>query len=171
VPQTNLTSMRCDPPAPGEPQWTEEQHLACLLASADIRCPRCGLNLRGQAGSRCPQCRSELMLSLSPAQPVLGAWITMMIPLCLSAGLGIFFAAAIFSSGWPDNSLQREWQWYPLSASLVYHLLSIPLALAGLLGQRRFMRLPGKTQKCLAGAAVLSFLVGSGLFVVAVVVG
>lgn len=165
MPQTNLTSTRCGPPAPGEPQWTEEQHLVYLLANADIRCPRCGLNLRGLAGSRCPQCRSELTLSLSPARPASGAWIATMVPLCLSAGLGLFLLVVVIREGWPDGSVPTGIWLTCLEISLVYFIASIPFAIGAVVLKRRFQRIRLPTQRLIAAVSMASTGLALALFI------
>jgi hypothetical protein len=152
-------SQACPPTTPydnaiaGEPQWTEEQHFIYLLQDRDIPCPLCGRGLRGLQSTRCPNCRSELALSLSLAQPALRAWITAMVAVCLSGGLGLFFLVVIFREGWPSEHGIR---WICLQASLVYFMLSIPGTVAALALRRRYQRMTAAKQWCLAALCAAS---------------
>ena len=145
----------CNRPIPGEPQWTEQQHLVHLLQDRDIPCPRCGSNLRGLENNRCPGCESELTLSLSPVKWHLGPWIAAMAVLSASAGLGLLFLVAVIAKGWPTPTLAgRTGWWLCFSGSILYFLASIPLAVAVFLMRRRFMRFPRRIQVLLAATLV-----------------
>ena len=47
----------------------DEQLLCAYLADRDVACPRCGYNVRGLTGDTCPECGSQLMLTLNAAMP------------------------------------------------------------------------------------------------------
>jgi hypothetical protein len=136
----------------GESQWTEEQHLVYLLHDRDTPCPRCAANLRGLQVPRCPVCDSELVLSLSPVKSPLGAWIAAMVPLCMSAGLGVFFVFVLLKEGWPK---QPGLLWVGLRISLAYFMASIPVAGAIVVLKRRYQRLTAASQRLLAALSIV----------------
>jgi hypothetical protein len=62
------------------------------LGEHDEPCPGCGYNLRGLTSSACPECNSELTLSVGLVEPRLGAYITGLVGWSMGAGLnGLLF--------------------------------------------------------------------------------
>jgi len=46
--------------------------IRAFLARRDVACPGCGYNLRGLAGTRCPECEREITLGVSRSEQ--GRW-------------------------------------------------------------------------------------------------
>lgn len=73
-------------PLPLAQRVDEESFLQAYLAGRDSSCPGCGYNVRDLAGSRCPECGAELILSLRLAEPRQGLLIAGLIGLASGAG-------------------------------------------------------------------------------------
>lgn len=91
---------------PGPPD-----HLRSFLEHADVPCPGCGYNLRGLQTDHCPECRQELTLRVTLAEPKLGPWITGLVGLSCGIGfngliLSAWFVMSQFSAR--GRSIPRE---------------------------------------------------------------
>jgi hypothetical protein len=81
--------------------------------------------LRKLEGTRCPECGTDLRLSVSPAEPVLRGWIAATTIASLGSGIGLlFFAIVLGRAGMPPSRYQwivyASWACMPLTATLVW---------------------------------------------------
>lgn len=60
--------------------------LRVFLPERDVACPNCGYNLKGLAGSTCPECSQRLVLSVSLEHPISRAWLACILPMWVSGG-------------------------------------------------------------------------------------
>lgn len=130
--------------------------LLAYLRDRDVSCPVCKYNLRSLTFPRCPECGAMLELRVSPAEPRLGLWLLLVVPLLLASGLGLLVIYAIIRVGPPPSS---DW---PVA---ICFLATVPLATLALLTRRRFMRASASTRKLLAICSfVTMFLLFGFLF-------
>ena len=131
---------------------SEESALVEYLRERDVACPLCGYNLRGLTAARCPECGRGLHLSVGLTEPRIGAWVTCLVGVTASAGLGLLATAAIVQNGWDvmyggDASLAQR-------AAFTHFLASMPAAAAVIVLRRRYRRLPQAAQWTMAALAV-----------------
>ncbi len=70
-----------------------------FLETRDCACPGCGYNLRGSSGTACPECNQPLVLTIALAEPRLGRFLALLIPLTLALGFfGIGFLLMLFAA-------------------------------------------------------------------------
>jgi hypothetical protein len=144
-------------------QTRDPQEMALLtayLAERDVPCPRCGYNLHGLINGRCPECGDDLRLRVTPVEPRLGAFITLLLACGIGLGGSALFGAlalAYAPGGW-FKSLSGL-------GLLVQLGLSAVVALLVLLRRRRFRKVRRKVQWVLAIAACLVFAALSTLIV------
>jgi hypothetical protein len=60
--------------------------LLAFLASNDAECPECSYNLRGVTLPSCPECDSEIVLSVASVQPRLGPWLMAWLAFAMAVG-------------------------------------------------------------------------------------
>lgn len=126
-----------------KPKATDAELLLAFVAERDMCCPLCGYNIRGLTAPRCPECGKALVLTVGLAEPALGMWLATLIPLCLSAGLGIVIVGISLPRGdWPWSDSDNP----VLHASAVFFIAAIPLACALLASRVAFARLSENTQ-------------------------
>lgn len=90
------------------PSDLEASPLREHLAQRDCPCPNCGYNLRGLASEHCPECNLPLRLSVSLAEPGLGRFLAVLLPLCVvggmfAIGLLIVIAISAYRNSWPSR--------------------------------------------------------------------
>jgi len=127
--------------------------LVAFLAGRDVPCPLCGYNLRGLTSPRCPECGRELRLSIGLTEPYLRAWIVLAAAACAGGGTGLFFVMMIARAGWP-STFGSPVRFFVMNCSLIYFILTIPVAVVVLVTRRRLLRLPAHLQWLLAWLAV-----------------
>jgi hypothetical protein len=138
---------------PAPPAADDGVELTRFLAGRDVPCPLCGYNLRGLTTPRCPECGRELRLSIGLTEPYLRAWIVLAAAACASGGTGLFFVMMIARAGWP-STFGSPARIFVMNCSLMYFILTIPVAVAVLVARRRLLRLPAGLQWLLAWLAV-----------------
>lgn len=110
-----------------------------FLAHRDEACPSCGYNLRGLASGRCPECRTDLVLRVSVAEPRLGLFLSTVVAWALGAGFSALLLVYIGVA-----SLVRPMGMPPLWPFLVVPILGTLVqgsaVLALVLFQRRVRR-------------------------------
>jgi hypothetical protein len=62
-----------------------------FLRHRDAHCPVCRYTVRDLTQVRCPECGRGLMLTVGAAEPYLRPWVIATVPMCMWAGLGVFF--------------------------------------------------------------------------------
>src|SRR5512133_1904122 len=102
----------------------EDSRVAWLidyLRERDVPCPLCGYNLRRLASARCPECGQEIGLRINLAEPHLRGWITAVVALCASAGIGVIILAISSQEGLPPlrRHLALGLSLYTFMASIV----------------------------------------------------
>jgi hypothetical protein len=130
--------------------FTDGDLLNTYLADRDVPCPRCGYNLRGLSGRRCPECGDELTLRIGLVEPRMTAYLTALGASCAGVGgSGLFTALAM-------SVADANW-WRETSAKLLLVLLVVASAMLALAlwKRRRFRAAPIAVQWTLAGAACL----------------
>lgn len=102
--------------------------LAGILADRDWACPGCGYNIRGLKSDRCPECDQVLEVRISLAEPGLGRFLRVLLPLITTSGMfgcGVFVVLAISSfHGLPSARESRFLIWYPLAVAVSLGVLS-----------------------------------------------
>lgn len=114
-----------------DPTDLEASPLRSYLAERDCPCPNCGYNLRGLAGENCPECNLPLRLSVSLAEPGLGRFLAVLLPLSIVGGMfaiGLLIVIAISAArnSWPSR---RESDFLITLPIVVATSLLIPAAL------------------------------------------
>ncbi len=61
-----------------------------FLAERDLPCPLCAYNLRGLTSGACPECGSEVELSVGLSEPRMGAFVTGAVGLASGLGFNTF---------------------------------------------------------------------------------
>lgn len=143
------------------PQPSERDWLIEFLRDRDVACPLCGYNLRELFSERCPECGRGVRLNVLPAEPLMRIWITTLVFMGASAGMGLFVAGIVISEGWPPPRMIL------VTISLIYFLLSIPLFIVMVCVRGAFLRMERSSQGLFAmfsaivlGLALLLFFVG-----------
>ena len=132
--------------------------LRAYLRGRDVGCPLCGYNLRDLGSDRCPECGRFVRLGVSVAEPYLRAWVTMLVPLLLSAGVGVFVLCVVGMEGWPPPRM------VVLRVSLSSFVGAIPLAVLGVVLRRAILRIPQAGQWALAAGACAATVAAFVLF-------
>src|SRR5882757_2815231 len=65
-----------------------DEYLFDLARARDITCPACSGSLRDLAQQTCPHCSAALEVRLGLTEPRVGAWLALVTPLLMGAGLG-----------------------------------------------------------------------------------
>ena len=125
---------------------SDDELLKSFLEDRDAICPLCGYNLRQLRSSRCPECGRELKLTVGLAQPFMAAWITLVVTLGASAGIGAFFLIAICKEGIPESR----------GGSIVWYFPAMmPLVGLVIVTRRTFTKLSKLAQWTVAWSAVV----------------
>lgn len=135
---------------------SDDEVLVDWLRDRDVYCPLCKYNVRNLTSPRCPECGNGLRLAVEIVDPYLKAWITLLVAMCVGAGIGIPCAIGLTRGIWKDAP-----NWDRLVFILT--ILMIPCAAALIFYRRRFQRLSRGTQRVLAW-------VGAGIMVICYVV-
>lgn len=134
----------------GSADEAERAWLVEYLRDRDVLCPLCEYNLRQLDSAQCPECGREIRLSVNLAEPYLRGWLTTVIALCASAGMGIIVLLVSLQDGLPPLSSRAS-----LTISLYAFMASIPVAVGAVWRRKRFMRLGRQSQGLIACAAVI----------------
>jgi hypothetical protein len=103
------------------------------LAAHEAECPACGYNVHCLTEPRCPECGRNLAVKVvTTAAGFSGPWITILITLGISAGIGLLVAAVSLREPIP-----HEWKWQVV---LGYFMGNIPLPLLVILTRKLFVR-------------------------------
>lgn len=107
-----------------------------FIAHNDAPCKICGYNLRHLTRAVCPECGTPFQLDVYSRNPALGRWLLLMVPLLMTAGVGVLFCLLLLAWGRPSGR----------QATAVYGfiLLGAVSAVAAFVahrGKRRFFRL------------------------------
>ncbi len=159
-------------PAPNIP--SDDDWLRDYLAERDVPCPVCSYNLRGISQPRCPECGHRLKVGVHTAEPMSKSWLTMVLLLCLGAGLGVFallewvriLLLAIIEGYYVIPEMIQDGTGTLILLSMVIYTACIPAAITAILTRRRFVRMTRDQQSAYAGFVML--IVG-GITVVDVV--
>lgn len=134
--------------------------LVDFLAGNDVPCPRCGYNLRGLRTPQCPECGDTLQLQVGLVDPKLGAFIALLVALCVGFGgsslLGLIAIANATARWWGNPSgilLLVQWVW--TAAALPFTIRN----------PQKFRRLEKQQQWTAAGIALGLVLVTSLLII------
>lgn len=121
--------------------------LAAFLADRDLPCPRCGYNLRGLTGGRCPECGDPLRLQVSLIEPRMGAYISLLVACCIGlGGSGLFGLLGL-------RAAPTSW-WAQWSARLLLLQFAVSaIALFIVLIRRRRLRRASTLVQCLVSLA------------------
>ncbi len=132
---------------------TVGRFLKRYLQVFEASCPRCQYNLHQLTGTTCPECGMGLVLTVGAVEPDLRAWITLVVSLCLGAGLGLFWIPVLLNQGMLDDDAL---------GTIVCSIACIPLALLALCGRRRFIKMQPANQwkltVCGVGLTVTAFV-------------
>ena len=110
--------------------------LLAFLRDHDAPCPVCGYNLRHLTVPRCPECGRELKLSVGATEPYLRGWIALIIPILLSAGMGVFILLITMMAGrWPERGDRTL-----MNAVLIFWVANIPIGGLAIGMRKTFMR-------------------------------
>ena len=135
----------------GVPEETERAWLVEFLRDRDVPCPLCGYNLRRLDSARCPECGREIRLSVNLAEPYLRGWLTTVIALCASAGVGMIVLMVSVQEGLPPMTRRYA----SLTISLYAFMASIPLAVWAIAARKRFLRMERRRQGSIAFVAAV----------------
>jgi hypothetical protein len=143
----------------------ETAWLVEFVRDHDAACPSCDYNLRGLTRARCPECGTELKLSIRLAEPRIGAWIALAAAVTLSAGVGVFLAYLAIRFG-VDRLVRPMERWGEVSLCWFFPaLLACPIVF---FARRRFQRLPRIVQIAAAVTAWLLTVAAFFLFYVGI---
>ena len=123
----------------------ERDLLRMHLAERDAPCPGCGYNLRGLAGSVCPECAQDLRLSVALSEPRLGPYVAALIGISMAAAPPTFVLASVVfiilveGRGPPTGDEAWMFVWWPLVFAAIGWVLLRELASRK--GRIRFLRL------------------------------
>ena len=145
------------PPVPPEVDLLQR-----YLCDRDTPCPRCEYNLRGLSSRKCPECGDKLQLQVGLADPKLGAYITLLVSLCIGfGGSSLMGMIALTQAG------RRWWTQEPSAMLLAIQWLWTGIALPAVLAQRRkFRRINMSKQWWAAGCALAAVAIVSLLIIV-----
>jgi hypothetical protein len=122
----------------------EQDMLRLHLTERDTPCPGCGYNLRGLAGSVCPECAQEVRLAVALSEPRLGPYLGAVIGVSMAAAPPTVLLAAVAYISLTDNgtpSGPEVWPfvWWPMIFAAVGWVLLGELV--GRKGRIRFLKL------------------------------
>jgi hypothetical protein len=115
----------------------DRESLLTFLADRDILCPICKYNLRQLQSTKCPECGSELKLSVGAVDVRMGLWVSALLAAAAPATFGLLFLIIIIASGeFPS------FRYVPVSTMLLmlYVLAAIPATVFLIAGRRSFLR-------------------------------
>lgn len=135
---------------------TSGEVLRTYLAGRDVPCPVCRYNLRGCAGSECPECGARLDLRVGSVDLRLGPWLLGVLSLALPMGFsGICGVAALI--GWRNAVVWRDRDWFVLIGLWVVTLAYAIVLFIASKRRARFLRRTRRAQWVRAGVmAVVS---------------
>jgi uncharacterized protein (DUF983 family) len=138
---------------PGMPE-SADQLLIEFLRHRDVKCPRCGYNLRGLAVPRCPECGGEITLAIANPAAASAARIVLMIASCMSTGMGAMLVTVIIRI----EPLRQFWlpfeSFSTINLVLLLLFLGLPALILAIWQRRRFEQLPPRLQWLCATAMV-----------------
>lgn len=141
------------------------EFLRTFLAERDLPCPLCGYNLRALTADRCPECGSEVEITVGLTEPRIAAFIAGVVG--LAAGVG-FNTLMLFWLAWMrlfegrgSPGLNEAWP-------LLVGLAVMTIALMFWLNRRKLIRRmrPGVSWPLAAGGYVMSILLAMLFFAV-----
>ena len=141
---------------------TPEQYLVHFLHEHESECPRCKYNLRKLTSHYCPECGAELHLTVGTVEPYLRAWLTLVVNLCVGAGLGIVWIIVLL--------IERE-PYHEFRVTIVCGVLCIPAACVAVFGRRRFVRINPKVQWVFAACGMALALISYVSFYLGIAFG
>ncbi len=141
------------------------EFLRAFLAERDLPCPLCGYNLRALRSEKCPECGSEVEVTVGLTEPRMAAFIAGVVG--LAAGLG-FCALILLWVGWlhvtrdGGPGLNKLWM---LPIGVVVNAVALRIWL----GLRRRIRTMSRRKQWVAAVACfwLSLAVAVGFFATA----
>lgn len=148
---------------PGEPNHEEQPALERVLLrdylfARDVPCPACGYNLRQLQTETCPECGSQLQLTVGVVGGLSSAWITTLVATLLPAGIGLPFHVLLliaFGHGASVLDIAEEPQGVVFLVLLTYSMACIPAVITLLSARRKFIALKRETQKTVSGSLVI----------------
>ena len=82
------------------------------LADRTIGCPVCHYNLRGAAGSSCPECGTRLQLHINTLDVRLGPWLLGVIAVAMPLGFSLILGLTAAFGAWRAWSIGKNFSWY-----------------------------------------------------------
>lgn len=139
--------------------------LAGVLADRDWACPGCAYNIRGLTSDRCPECNQLLEVRISLAEPGLGRFLRVLLPLVVTSGMfgcGVVVVLAISAfHGLPSARESRQLIWYPLAVAISFGVVS-----GRLLSARGRMWLRSRSTQDARWVQLMAWLVSAGVLAV-----
>ena len=136
-----------------QPDRSDADLLKAYLAERDVACPCCGYNLRNLTSSRCPECGDRLCMRVTPVEPRMAAYITLLAACCAGFGGSTLFGLLALTAA------PASWWAKPTAVILIVQwCLSAVITPIVLSKRRRFRRAARRLQWLLGIVAWVVFL-------------
>lgn len=113
------------------------EFLRTFLAERDMPCPLCGYNLRALQAGQCPECGSEVEVTVGLMEPRMGAFVAGGVGLAIGLGFNGLLMAWI---GWMMLARPRSGPGLEIMLPLIVGFVMTAGALVGWLKSRRRIR-------------------------------